>query len=172
MFDNNLIIVGAGVYSLVVKEIAESMGCFGNIAFADENVETTQAGYAVLCKICDIEKYRDKYPNAIVAIGRSDVRLSLLEHLRGAGFTIATIISPKAYISPSARVMEGSVIEPLAVVHTGAVIKEGCLISAGAVVNHLSVCERGVHVDCNATVAGNKTVPKNTKIPHNSAFFG
>lgn len=172
MCDNNLIIVGAGVYSLVVKEIAESMGCFDNIAFADDNSATTQSGETVLCKICDIDKYRDKYSNVIVAIGRPDDRLSLLARLRGAGFTIATVISPKAYISPSARVMEGSVIEPFAVVHAGVAIEEGCIISAGAVVNHMSVCERGVHVDCNATVAGNKTVPQNTKIPHNSAFFG
>ena len=39
--NKNLLILGAGIYGLVAKEIAESMGCFGKIAFVDDNAKTT-----------------------------------------------------------------------------------------------------------------------------------
>ena len=52
----------------------------------------------------------------------------------------------------------------MAVIHAGAVIPVGCIISAGAVVNHASMCCDGVHVDCNATVAGMTLVPAGTKV--------
>ena len=172
MNDENLIIIGAGVYALVVKEIAESLGCFGQIEFADDNMLFTKAGDKVLCKISEIEKYRNEYPNAIVAIGSPETRIGFIERLKVMGFKIATLVSKRAYVSPSAIIGEGSVIEPMATVHTAVHIKEGCIISSGAVVNHMSVCERGVHVDCNATVAGNIVVPEKTKIPHGEVFRG
>lgn len=75
-------------------------------------------------------------------------------------------------MSPSARIGKGSIIEPMAVIHTGCVISTGCIVSAGAVVNHESVLCEGVHVECNATVVGNATVPKETKICSGEFYKG
>ena len=61
-------------------------------------------------------------------------------------------------------------IEPMAVVHSGCVLGKGCILSAGAVVNHASKCDRGVHVDCNGTVAGYCLVPAGTKIPSGTVY--
>ena len=55
-------------------------------------------------------------------------------------------------------------IEPMAVVHSNCVVGVGAIISAGAVVNHKSVCEDGVHIDCNAIVEGYCVVPQKTKV--------
>ena len=83
---------------------------------------------------------------------------------------MVTLVSPHAYVSPSAQVMKGSIIEPMAVIHARAVISVGCIISAGAVVNHASMCCDGVHVDCNATVAGMTVVPARTKVKSGEVF--
>ncbi len=163
--NGNLLIAGAGVYGLLAKEIAESMNCFEKIAFVDDGKKEVPNGIRVIGTCADIKGLSNEYGNVIVAIGNPDVRLSLLRKIEEeTSCKIATLISPRAYVSPSAEIMKGSIIEPMAVIHTGSVISVGCIISAGAVVNHASICCDGVHVDCNATVAGYTTVPCGTKI--------
>lgn len=163
--NKKLLIVGAGIYGVVAKEIAESMSCFEKISFVDDEKKKTQDGIEVVGTTADLDKLAVEYSNIIVAIGNSDARLSLLNKIEEElPFAIATLISPKAYISPSAQIGKASIIEPMAVVHTGAVISRGCIISAGAVVNHGSVCEEMCHIDCNAVVGGQCTVPVGTKV--------
>ncbi len=39
--NKNLLIIGAGIYGVVAKEIAESMNCFEKIDFVDDNRKET-----------------------------------------------------------------------------------------------------------------------------------
>ncbi len=163
--NKNLLIVGAGIYGVVAKEIAESMNCFEKIAFVDDNKKETANGTPIIGTTTAIGDLVCEYNNVFVAIGNPEARLSLMRKLEEeTSCRIVTLVSPKAYIAPSAQIMKGSIIEPMAVVHTGAVISAGCIISAGAVVNHASMCCDGVHVDCNATVVGCTLVPAGMKI--------
>lgn len=170
--NNNLLIAGAGIYGIVAKEIAESMKCFEKIAFVDDNSrKTTPNGIEVIGTCDDIENLAADYSNIIVAIGNPEVRLSLIRKIEEeTPFKIVTLVSPYAYVSPSAQIMKGTIVEPMAVIHTGAVLAVGCIVSAGAVVNHASMCCDGVHVDCNATVAGCTLVPACTKICSGEVF--
>ena len=165
MMDGNLLIVGAGSYALVAAEIAASMGCFREIAFVDDRIQTLQNDAVVAGTTGDIDRLAGKYTHIIVGIGNPEIRLPILKNLQEkAGYKIATLISPRAYVSPEAKVSEGCIIEPMAVVHRGATLEEGCIVSAGAVVNHESTCGQGVHIDCNATVAAYTKVPAKTKV--------
>lgn len=169
--NKNLLIVGAGIYGLVAKEIAESMDCFEKISFIDDGHKQTPNGIEVIGTTGDLKALAKEYGSIIVAIGNPEVRLTLLQRIEAeSSYEIATLVSPRAYISPSAQIMEGSIIEPMAVVHTMAVISVGCIISAGAVVNHGGVCGEGVHVDCNAAVAGMATVPAGMKIKSGEVY--
>ena len=163
--NNNLLIVGAGIYGVLAKEIAESMRCFDKIDFIDDNAEVTPNGIAVKGKFCDLLDFSDEYQNIIVAIGNPKFRCELTEKIeRGTKYNIATLVSPQAYVSPSAEIAVGCIIEPMAVVHTKCVLSRGCIVSAGAVVNHAARCGEFVHVDCNATVSGYCMVPAATKV--------
>ena len=165
MNDRNLLIVGAGAYADVAFEIASDMGCFNRIDFVDDNKEETPNGHKVAGKVKDIEGLCVNYTDIVVAIGNPKIRLSFLEMAkRDTKLNVATLISPRAYVSSSALVKAGCILEPMAVVHSGCALEEGCIVSAGAVVNHSSNCGRGVHVDCNAVVAGYTVVPAETKI--------
>ena len=107
----------------------------------------------------------------MVAIGNANVRSSLLTYIReSSSYHIVSLISPKASVSPSARIAAGCIIEPMAVVHTACVLEEGCIVSAGAVINHASKCGACVHIDCNATVSGYSFVPSGTKISSGEVF--
>ena len=163
--NKNLLIVGAGTYGVVASEIAADMGCFEKIDFVDDERKTTPNGIDVVGTTQDIDELALQYSNIIVAIGNPEVRLSLLNRIKEeTPYRIVSLVSPKAYVSPSAQIMSGCIIEPMAVVHTGCVICSGCIISAGAIVNHATMCCDGVHVDCNATVEGYCLVPAGTKI--------
>ncbi len=169
--NKNLLIVGAGVYGVVAKEIAESMKCFEKIAFIDDSKKETPNGIEVIGTCADVDELTVEYNNIIVAIGNPEIRLSLLRKIEEeTPCRIVTLVSPNAYVAPSAQIMKGSIIEPMAVIHTGAVISAGCIISAGAVVNHASMCCDGVHVDCNATVAGTTLVPAGMKIKSGEVY--
>lgn len=164
--DKNLLIVGAGSYAQVAYEIATDMGCFKKIGFVDDKIKSLKNGIAVIGTTRDIDRLAGEYSDIIVAIGNPEVRLSFLEHIQNkTDYQIPSLISSRAYVSPSATVGRGCVIEPMAAVHTACVLKEGCIISTGAVVGHESTCCRGVHADCNATVAAYAIVPAKTKIP-------
>lgn len=163
--NNNLLIVGAGTYGVVASEIAFDMGYFEKIDFVDDERKITPNGIKVVGTTRDIEELAVNYRNIIVAIGNPEVRLSLLKNIKEeTPYRIVSLVSPKAYVSPSAQIMGGCIVEPMAVVHAGCVISVGCIISAGAVVNHVSMCCEGVHVDCNATVEGYSLVLAGTKV--------
>ncbi len=171
--NKNLLIIGGGIYGAVAKEIAESMGCFDEIAFVDDSRKEAADGTAVIGTCADIGVLATGYPHMVVAIGNPEVRLPLLRKIeKETPCHIATLVSPRAYIAPSAQVMKGCIVEPMAVVHTSAVLSPGCIVSAGAVINHAVVCGEGVHVDCNATVEGSAHVPQKTKIPAGEVFGG
>lgn len=171
MMNKKLLIVGAGSFALVAAEIAEDMGCFDKIAFVDDQIKTLQNGRTVVGTTQDIDRLAGEYSHIIVAIGNAKIRHAFLDRIQSSGnYQIATLISPRAYISPSAKVMDGCIIEPMAVVHTACVLEEGCIISAGAVVNHESTCRKCVHVDCNGTVDGYLEVPAETKILYGKVY--
>ena len=89
---NNLLIIGAGQYGLVTKEIAESMNKFDDIAFLDDN------NSLAIGRIDDYKKYIGKYKYAVISIGNSEVRHDLFEKIKDS-FTITTVISPYSHIS-------------------------------------------------------------------------
>lgn len=65
----NLLIIGAGIYGLVAKEIAESMGCFEKIAFVDDGAKVTPDGTPVIGTSNDLTALAGAYSDAVVAIG-------------------------------------------------------------------------------------------------------
>ncbi len=153
----NLLILGAGQYGSIVYEIAQSIGKFKKIDFLDDNNDIAVGTFS------DIEKLKKEYSCGVVAIGHIETRMKLLERLEKSNFNIPVLISPHAYVSPTAKIEKGSIIEPMAVVHANSKIGEGCFICAGAVVNHNAVVEKGCQVDCNSTVFAGETLPSGSK---------
>ena len=164
----NLLIVGAGQYGLVAREIALAMGCFGEIAFLDDS--SRSEGISIIGSTCDIEKFAANYHYGFVAIGNPQVRRALVEKLRLCGIVPATLVHPSAYVSPSAKLDTGCCVEPHAVVQTGATVAAASFIASGAVVRHNALVGEFCHIDCNAVVESSAIVPAATKVACNSVF--
>ena len=160
---SNLLIVGAGQYGCVAKEIAESMGNFDRIEFIDDNSPKA------IGKIIDLKKFIDEFDAAFVAIGDPYFRIKCIEKLEKLGFSIATLIHPSAFVSKHSTLGVGTVVEPLAAIQANCKIGKGVLICSGAVIKHNSVIEDGAYIDCNSTVAGS-FVPRFTRTLYNEVF--
>lgn len=155
--NRNLLILEAGQYGMVAKQIAESMGNFEKIDFLDDSHEIA------IGKLASYETYVKEYSSAIVAIGKADIRLEYLQKLEDAGFRIAVLVSPRAYVAPSARLMKGTVVEPMAVVNAHAITGIGVIVCAGATVNHNAAAGDGCLLQCGSIIAAGAVLkPKQT----------
>lgn len=165
--NKNLLILGAGQYGTVAKEIAASMECFEKIDFLDDSYGTDNPNYheESIGTFEDYQKYVTDCTYAIVAIGNPALRKEWMEKLEDACFRIPVLVSPRAYISPSAQIRKGSIIEPLAGINANAVIGTGTIVSMGAIINHNSMIMDYCHIDCGAIVMSNAVVGSGQKIP-------
>lgn len=163
--ENCLLILGAGQFGRVAKEIAESMGCFAKIDFLDDKSELA------IDSLESYNMYVGIYEMAIVAIGDPDVRLDYICKLGRAGFKIATLVSPRAYVAPSATVMCGSIIEPMAVVNANAMVESGVIVCAGAIINHNAVVSEGCLLQCGSVVTSAAHIPHKTRIDYNDVYY-
>lgn len=153
-----LLIVGAGGHGRVVKEVAQAMGGFEIIDFADD------ASPDAVGKISELPALKQRYDAAFVGIGNNGLRRRLLKELAQLGYEIPVLIHPTAYLSPSCAVAAGTVVEPKAIVNANTVVSEGCIISVGAIVDHDVVLEPCVHVNAGAIVKAGATVEAETKL--------
>ena len=151
-----LLILGAGQYGKVAKELAEAVGGFEQIDFLDDENQVAVG------KLDEYERFAGTYDAAIVAIGNAELRIELIDKLKNCGYDIETLVHPAAYVAPSAVIGCGSFIEPMTVIHTDAVIEQGCIISAGTIVNHNSRIGAGCHLNCGTIVASSSVIPSLT----------
>lgn len=167
---NSLLVMGAGQYGVMAKEIAEAMGIFDRIAFLDDSYKASAASrqachpeqsasevegssqISLIGTFADLPKFAAEFRYGFVAIGNPALRRKLTEQLQQNGFTPATLVHPTAYVSPSAQLGTGCCVEPNATVQTGAVIKQASFIASGAVIRHNATVGEFCHIDCNAVV--------------------
>ena len=154
---NNLLIIGAGQYGMLTKEIAESMNIFDKINFLDDNNTNS------IDKINNYKKYIKEYKYTIVSIGNCNLRSKLVKELENY-FSIAKIISPYAYISDSAAIKDGCIVEPGVVINANAKIGKSTIISAGTIINHNAIVGDFCHIDCGAIIKSNSNVSNYSKI--------
>jgi sugar O-acyltransferase (sialic acid O-acetyltransferase NeuD family) len=98
------------------------------------------------------------FDGIVVAIGNCAVRLRKQLELEAAGARMATIIHPRACVSPFARVAAGSVVMAGAVVNVDAHVGPAGIVNTGATVDHDCVLAEGVHISPGAHLSGNVTV--------------
>ena len=95
------------------------------------------------------------------AIGSNRVRRMLAEKMT---VRWATVIHPRATVSPYAQLGEGTVVMPHAVINACATVGKHCIINTGAVAEHDNRLGDYVHLSPNAALGGTVTVGSGTHI--------
>lgn len=152
-----LVIVGAGGHGRSVFEAAQLAGTHEVVAFLDDQLPlgSVVMGVTVWGPTSELPSLASRGVTAVhVAIGNNRVRERLMAQAEAAGLRCATLVHPRACVSPSALLGEGSAVMALAVVGTEAILGRGVIVNVGAVVDHhAQVADHG-HLGANAAMAG------------------
>lgn len=153
---SRLIVIGAGGHGRTIAEAVMVSGDYVVAGFLDDDFPRLEEalGLPILGIADDFAKWRDHASSAFVAIGNNSLRELLSNRLRQSGFELATVIHPRAYVSPSAVVGQGSAIMAGAIVGTEARIGQGVIVNCGAVVDHHCRVKDFGHLGVNAAMAG------------------
>ncbi len=145
--NKNLLILCDSAYGTAAKEIALSMGCFEKVDVLNQfyGVPEAEDEYHEISigSLDAYESFAGTYSYAVAAFEDSQVRLDWSNKLIEAGFAIVSLISPKAFVSPSAQINQGCIIEPLAGVNSNVSVGACSIIKMGALINHNSIVSEG-----------------------------
>ena len=155
-----LLILGAGGYGKTIADVASQLGCYDSIAFLDDQ----RTGDSILGKCEDCFCLWDPETEVYPAFGGGTIRMMWLERLMEANITIPSLVHPRAYVSPTAKIGIGTMVLPMAVVNTGVTVGKGCIINIGSLIDHDSVISDGVHLAPGAIVKAENRIPAGIKI--------
>lgn len=163
-----LYIFGASSQGLVVAEAAHASGKFAVTAFIDDKAATSHLAMHSSHDSWPILTREQISPDStsrmIVAVGDNAARARLTHELTAAGWTMATVIHPTAWVSPSASLGSGVYVGPQAAINALATVEEGAIINTAAVVEHHCRIARFAHLCPRTALAGHVTVGQMTTI--------
>ena len=155
-----LMILGAGGYGKTIYDLACQLGCYNKIGFLDDG----RNGTGILGGCGEYAMFADEHTEMYPAFGDNGLRMEWLNRLEEEGIAVPTLVHPRAYVSPMAKLGEGTVVLPMAVVNTGVRVGAGCILNIGALVDHDSVLEEGCHLAPGAIVKAENRIPALSKI--------
>jgi sugar O-acyltransferase (sialic acid O-acetyltransferase NeuD family) len=160
---NKLVLIGGGGHCKSVIDVIEQEGRFQIAGIVDkpELLGSSVLGYPIIGSDSDLSSLANEYKYAFIAIGQiksPSIRIDLFNQAIDAGFVLPIIVSPRAYVSRSAKLDEGTIIMHDALVNASASIGKNCIINSKALIEHDSNIESFCHISTNAVINGSVIV--------------
>ena len=102
-----------------------------------------------------------KHIQCLIAVGQikaATLRRQLYDSLRQQQISLATVISPHAYVSQHAVVAQGSVVMHGAVINASATVAENCIINSQALLEHDVTIGAHTHISTGTRINGGVSV--------------
>jgi sugar O-acyltransferase (sialic acid O-acetyltransferase NeuD family) len=165
-----LILIGGGGHCRSCIDVIELTESFNIVGILDvkSQVGKEVLGYEIIGTDDDIAAFAAKKYTFLITIGQissSQKRQILFNKLLEYDASIATIVSPRAYISKHSNVGEGSIIMHDALINSNANIGKNCIINSKSLIEHDAVIEDHCHISTASIINGGVHVKKGT-------FFG
>ena len=154
-----LLILGAGGYGKTVADVAAQLD-YDEIRFLDDS----RTGENILGKCEEYARFVDRETDIYPAFGHNGHRMKWLDIFMRSGLSVPTLVHPRAYVSPTAKIGAGTVVLPMAVVNTGVCVEDGCIVNIGALIDHDSVIGAGCHLAPGAIVKAENRIPGRMKL--------
>ena len=158
----NIVIWGASGHALVVADIISLMGY--RVAGLIDDLNTDRHGgefygYPILGGREQLDLLKGMGVEKVaLGFGHCAGRLRVAELVKAKGFSLATLVHPRATVAGSATIGEGTVIAAGAVVNPFAVVKGQVIINTLASVDHECVIGEGAHICPGVRLAGGVTI--------------
>ena len=159
----NILLVGGGGHCCSVIDVLISLDIYRIYGVIDTkaNVGKNVMGYKVIGCDDDLHSFKRECSSAIVTVGHiwsCTLRAKLFNLLRDLKYELPTIISPLAYVSPSATVGRGTVVMHHALINACAQIGENCIINSKALVEHHVKVGSNCHISTASVLNGGAEV--------------
>ncbi len=164
---HHITLLGGGGHAVVVAEAAQLAGFTVHGVYDDNPACAATQGVHPVPHLGPLEAFlqhpRDT-PPWILCLGDCRIRRTLLDRLSTHASPPATIVHPRAFVSPSAALAPGVFVGPLAVVHACARIEPHAIVNSAALVEHHCTVGENAHIAPNATLGGNVTIGADTLV--------
>lgn len=165
-----LILLGGGGHCKSCIDVIEQEGKYQIFGILDKEELVGQKilGYDYIGTDDDISKFVNEDYTFLITVGQiktSSIRQKLFSLLSKNSAQIATVISPRAYVSKHADIGKGTIIMHDALVNASALIGKNCIINSKALIEHDVNIEDFCHIATSAIINGGAIVREGT-------FFG
>ena len=160
---NRIVVFGAGGHAAVVLECARSVGLEISAVIDEDATKKNLLDLPVLTWDFAQDILEPSF-QFIVAIGDNLIRQKVHKRMCSLGGSPITIIHPRAIVSESSQIGEGSVIMPGVIVNSRAQIGEACILNTGCSIDHDCVLREFVHICPGVRLAGGVRVGEATLV--------
>ena len=170
-----ILLVGAGGHAAACIDVIEQHGRYKIAGLIGTQAETggSVLGYPIVATDAELESLRSRYEAAFIAIGHiksAELRVRVFDRLQALGYTLPTIVSPRAWVSPHAAVGEGTIVMHGAIVNARARVGRNCILNSQSLVEHDSRIADHCHVATAAVVNGDVTIDAGTFVGSRSSI--
>lgn len=154
-----LAILGASGHGKVVADTAIASNWREVVFFDDRWPDLVSIGPWKVCgNTQQLLASLNDIDGVIVAIGNCAVRIEKHCVLKAASARFATVVHPRAWVSPHAKLGDGCVVMAGAVINIGASLGNAGIVNTGATVDHDCILGEAVHISPGAHLAGDVCV--------------
>jgi sugar O-acyltransferase (sialic acid O-acetyltransferase NeuD family) len=173
--EKHILLIGGGGHCKACIDVIERTGSFRITGIVDHSDRLGQRvlGYPIIGSDNDLSDLIRTYESFLIAIGQiksAEPRIRLFETLKSLGAEPAVIVSPTAYVSPHARLGEGTIVMHQAFVGPDAVVGRNCIVNNKAHLEHDANVGDHCHIATNAIVNGGVVVGSRTFIGSNAVI--
>jgi sugar O-acyltransferase (sialic acid O-acetyltransferase NeuD family) len=159
----SLILIGGGGHCRSCIDVIEQEGKYTIYGILDpkERKETKISGYPVLGADDLLNELIEEGHHFLITVGQiksAAIRIGLYKKLTAGGAKLATVISPKAYVSATASVAEGSIVLHSAIINAGSFIGFNTIINSMSLIEHDSQIGNHVHISTGVIINGGCSV--------------
>ena len=180
-----IVLIGGGGHCKACIDVIETTGKWDILGILDlpERMGEMVLGYPIVGTDDQVGRFVAEGARFLVCVGQirtADARRCAYERVKAAGGKLATIVSPLAYVSPSAVIGEGTIVMHRAIVNASASVGDNVIINTMALVEHdatvgshchvstATVLNGGARIGVGSFVGSNAVVIQGAAVPENS----
>jgi len=162
-----IILIGAGGHCNSCIDVIELEKKYKIVGLVDKKVKIKNQKYKILENDRNLKMLLSKSKFAHITLGQinnSKKREELFYNLKKIGYKFPSIISPLAYVSPQAKIGEGTIVMHGAIINRGAEIGKNSIINSKALVEHDAIVGNNCHLATRSTLNGGVFLGSNSFI--------
>ena len=158
-----IILIGGGGHCISCIDVVEQTGLYQIIGILDlpEKLGQKVLNYSVIGTENELERFLPECSDFLITVGQiksSKLREIIFHKVIRAGGNLPVIISPLAFVSPNAKIEEGSVIMHHALVNSCATIGKACILNTKSLIEHEAKIGNFCHISTASVINGQASI--------------